>query len=237
MMKSVVPAVAVLFFSLAVAAQSRNQGRQELNGTLADLERVSQATQVDIASMRIDKWSSGWKPGFLGKSSHTKEAQHLALSLRRNMEGVLPGMISDARSSRGSMSSSFKLYDDVSVLCDTLNSLATATQIYGKKGEYGPLVQDFNAMSRVRRNLSVYIEQKAAAVESRGVAPVYASSYAPARPVQRVASSTAAAAPLSTTQATQTTTGTLPKKIIIDDNIPETKPAKKKAAVQYSNVY
>lgn len=236
MMKSVVPAVAVLFFSLAVAAQPRTPSRQELNGTLADLERVSQATQVDIASMRIDKWSSGWKPGFLGKSSHTKEAQHLALSLRRNMEGVLPGMISDARSSRGSMSSSFKLYDDVSVLCDTLNSLATATQIYGKKAEYGPLVQDFNAMSRVRRNLSVYIEQKAAAVESHGVAPVYASSYAPARPVQRVRP-TAAAAPLSTTQATETTTGTLPKKIIIDDNIPETKPAKKKAAAQYSNVY
>ncbi len=236
MTRTVVPAIAILFFSLAVAAQSRTQPsvRQDLSGTLADLQRVAETTQNDISSMRFDKWGPGWRLGFLFRNSHSKEAQHLALSLKRNMDGVLPGMIGDARTSRGSMTATFKLYDDVSVLCQTLNSLATDTELYGKKDEYGPLAEDFNAMSRVRRNLSVYIEQKASAIESRGGAPVYASSYSPAPPIQRAARSTAAAAPANTTQ---TTTGTLPKKIIIDDNIPETKPAKKKTAAQYSNVY
>jgi len=236
MKKTVVPAIALCLFSLSMAAQSRTRvsARQDLNSTLTDLERVAESTHTDISSMRIDKWGASWKPGFLGKSSHTKDAQHLALSLKRNLIGVLPQMISDARSSRGSMSTTFKLYDDVSVLCETLDSLVSETEQFGKKEEYGPLADDFSAMSRIRRNLSVYLEQKASAMEGRSGAPAYASSYsAPASPT---ASSRTVVASAPTT-ATSTTTGTAPNKIIIDDTVPEQKPAKKKSATQYSNVY
>lgn len=235
MKKTVVLAIALCLFSFSMAAQSRPHvsARQDLSSTLTDLERVAQSTHTDIASMRIDKWGASWKPGFLGKSSHTKDAQHLALSLKRNLIGVLPGMISDARSSRGSMSTTFKLYDDVSVLCETLDSLVNETEQFGKKEEYGPLADDFSAMSRIRRNLSVYLEQKASAMETRSAGPVYASSYSASAAAPAPSSRAVAASNPATTPST----GTVPKKIIIDDTIPEQKPSKKKPATQYSNVY
>jgi len=106
---------------------------------------------------------------------------------------------------RGSVSSTFKLYDDLSLVCELLDSLVTATETNGKKDEYGPLADDYAALLRIRRDISTYVQQAAASVETRGKLP-----YA------------AAAAPPSAT-VTQ-----LPKKIIVDDTIPEKKPAKKK---------
>jgi len=74
----------------------------------------------------------------------------------------------------------------------------------GKKDEYGPLADDFSALIRIRRDLSTYVQQAAASVETRGKLP-YAAASSPAA-----------------------TTSQLPKKIIVDDTVPEKKPAKKK---------
>lgn len=245
-MKSALAVLAILALSTAAAGQQKSAAAQrpDLYTTLADLEKTAQTTQLDIANLRMDKWGSGLKPGFMGKNSHAKEAEQTSVSLKRNLAGALPALIGEVRGSRGSVVSSFKLYDDLSVVCETLDSLVTATETYGKKEEYGPLAQDFSNLTRIRRNLSSYIEAKAASLEGKG-SGVVASSTAPSRALRQAAVA-AAPAPkkpksVSDNSASQTATAVPanpqgPKKIVVDDNVPEEKPAKKKAVVQYSNL-
>src|ERR1051326_1101183 len=115
---ALIPFTSRSFFSLNLAAQSRGtqrmqaiSGRSDLNSTLIDLDRVSQAVQNDIANLRVDKWKSGWKTGFLKGSSQKEQAQQAAGSLQRNLANALPGLIHDVQSSRGSIATTFRLYD------------------------------------------------------------------------------------------------------------------------------
>jgi hypothetical protein len=224
-MKKVSLAIVILCLSLSLAAQSagkRSRGGTtpvatslaaspvvlpDVNTALVDLDRVSQATQSDIAGVHIDKWKSGWRTAFLKRGVHKQQAEKAAASLQKNLTDALPGLIRDVQNSRGSVSSTFKLYDDLSLVCELLDSLVSATESYGKKDEYGPLADDFSALIRIRRDLSTYVQQAAASVETRGTLP-YAAASSPSA-----------------------TSGRLPKKIVVDDTIPEKKPAKKKPEV------
>jgi hypothetical protein len=204
-------------------------GRADLNFTLLNLDRISQATQNDIANLRVEKWKSGWKSGFMKGSSQKEQAQQAAGSLQRNLANALPGLMRDVESSRGSISATFKLYDDVSLVCEALDSLISASEAAGKKNDAAALVDDYTAMTRVRRSLSMYIQQSAATWETRGKMPV-ASFSTPAAPRSRQMSS-------SSPQIVTTDEGV--KKIIIDDTVPEKKPApaaKKKPVTTYSNL-
>jgi len=252
-------AVLVLALTANVAGQSRKQfrtpampasavSRPDLNATITDLEKAAEATHSDISNMRIDKWGAAWKPGFLAKGTHQQQAQQTAVSLKRNLVGALPLLINQVRASRGSMAATFKLYDDLSVVCEALDSLLSATETYGKKEEYAPLANDFSALGRIRRNLSSYIQLQADAVEgkSNGTYARSAALHAPQR-------STSAGAPKKIKTITDERTSTvqspgaqspgaqssatqLPKKIVVDDNATDPKPVKKKATVQYSNL-
>jgi len=219
-MKKIV--IVVFCLSLSLAAQSRSKRSHagttpvaasmapvvlpDISTSLVDLDRVSQATQSDISGVRIDKWKSGgsWKTAFIKRHVHKQQAENAAAALQKNLTESLPGLIRDVQNSRGSVSTTFKLYDDLSLVCELLDSLVSATESNGKKDEYGPLADDFSALIRIRRDLSTYVQQAAAAVETRGKLP-YAAASSPAA-----------------------TTSQLPKKIIVDDTVPEKKPAKKK---------
>jgi hypothetical protein len=240
-MKNTLAAIAILSFSFAfhpnLAAQSRPPlrkqvvmapaGRTDLNSTLIDLDRVSQATQSDIANLHVEKWKAGWKTGFLKDGSHKDQAQQAAGSLQRNLANALPGLIHDVQNSRGSISATFKLYDDVSLVCEAVDSLIAASEAAGRKSEAASLVDDFSALARVRRALSAYIQQASSAWESKGKAP-YASVSAPAlqsSPRETTSSSSSAPQVVTDNQGV--------KKIIVDDTVPEKKPAtavKKKPA-------
>lgn len=238
--------------SISVAAQSRAPhtqafaaaGHTDLNSTLINLDRVSQAMQTDIARLDVEKWKSGWKTGFLKGSSHKEQAQQAAGSLQRNLANALPGLMQDVQNSRGGIAATFRLYDDVSLVCETLDSLITASEAAGKKSDAAPLVGDYSALTRIRRSLSTYIQQSASTWETKGRMPV-ASFTTPAnqssrmtgfpamqatRPVRQVSS--------ASPQVVVTDQGV--KKIIIDDTVPEKKPApaaaKKKASTTYSNL-
>jgi hypothetical protein len=235
--------VFALGYNLAAQARGADSGRMDLNTALISLDRVSQATQNDIANMRVESWKSGWKPGFLKGNQHQAEAQQAATSLQRNLRYALPELIHNVQSSRGSMSTTFKLYDDVSLVCEAVDSLINASEAAGKKSEAAPLVEDYTALAKVRRSLSVYIQEASAQWENHGKAPYAALSATPARqqgvqrqgfqsqnqprtqPHQRAAASQPAPA------ATQVVDDQGVKKIIVDDTIPEKKtppPAKKK---------
>jgi hypothetical protein len=228
-----------LVFSPNLAAQSRavqhtqvvmaGSGRTDLNATLIDLDRVSQATQSDIANMHVEKWKSGWKSGFLKDGAHKDQAQQAAGSLHRNLANALPGLIQDVQNSRGGISATFKLYDDVSLVCEAVDSLISASEAAGKKSDAAPLVDDFSALARIRRSLAAYIQQSAASLETKGRMP-YTALASPTVQARPVTSSSAAPQVITDNQGV--------KKIIIDDTVPEKKqaPAPKKKPVTLSNL-
>ena len=240
-------AIFVMVFALGynLAAQARNAdtGRMDLNSALISLDRVSQATQNDIANMRVESWKSGWKPGFMKGSSHQAEAQQAATSLQRNLRYALPELVHNVQSARGSLSTTFKLYDDVSLLCEAVDSLINASEAAGKKSEAASLGDDYAALTKVRRSLSAYIQEASAQWETHGKAPSAALSAPPAQQqgfqrqtaqrTQQARVQQQAAAP-----ATQVVNDQGVKKIIVDDTIPEKKaaPAAKKKPETFSNL-
>jgi hypothetical protein len=240
-MKNSVAAIVVISLSFAygvnVSAQARgahrtqpaDNGRMDLNSALISLDRVSQATQSDIANMHVENWKSGWKSGFMKSGSHQAEAQQAATSLQRNLRYALPELIHNVQSSRGSMSTTFKLYDDVSLVCEAVDSLINASEAAGRKSEAAPLQDDYTALAKVRRSLSAYIQEASAQWETHGKAPSVALSAPPAQ--QRPRTQSRAQKPQQQAATTQVVDDGGVKKIVVDDTIPEKKtppPAKKK---------
>jgi hypothetical protein len=262
-MKNSVAAIVVISLSFAyganVSAQARgahrtqpaDNGRMDLNSALISLDRVSQATQNDIANMHVENWKSGWKSGFLKSGSHQAEAQQAATSLQRNLRYALPELIHNVQNSRGSLSTTFKLYDDVSLVCEALDSLINASEAAGKKSEAASLADDYSALTKVRRSLSTYIQQASAQWENHGKAPYAALSAPPVQqqPAQRQQQAVQQprvqqsfqqqpAQQPAASQPTQVVTDEGVKKIIVDDTIPEKKtpPAAKKKPETLSNL-
>jgi len=241
-MKNTLAAVALIVLGFAsnsnLNAQTRhrqqvaNTGHADLNTTLNDLDRISQATQNDIANLGVEKWKSGWKTGFLKDGTHKDQAQQSARSIQRNLSGAMPGMIRDVQTARGSISTTFKLYDDVSLVMESLDSLITAAEAAGKKTDAAPLVDDYSALTHVRRSLANYIQQSATNWESRGKLPSVAFS-SPAPAPRAMVQQTAA-------PATQIVSDQGVKKIIVDDTVPEkganVAPAPKKKPTTLTNL-
>ena len=169
----------------------------DVNGSLERLEQVRAAAEADIADLDVGRWKTGWKTAWLKSSSHKQQAVGLAASLEHNLRDAMPDLIRDAQNSRGGVGATFKLYNNVNVVYESLESLVEITNSYGRKGESAQIAADYAALGRLRQELSGYIQQTAASLE-------------PVRPV------------------------TLPKKIIVDDNVPE-KGHKKTPSLQSSN--
>jgi hypothetical protein len=324
-MKNALTVLLVLAFSAGLAAQTHSTRRtsrraytapvrSDLNGSLTDLDRIAMSTYADISALNIDRWGSQWRPGFL-KSTRQKEAEHTAESVKRNLSDGLPTLIADVRTTHGSVSSTFRLYHDLTLVGEAMENLVSTAKFEGHQHESRGLADDCAALSRIRRNLSSYIEARAVMMDSKAAT---LASYTPARqsrpaPVKKividdmsqaapppapkkiivdddpqpapgpvatralpppkkiiidddpepdeapapakapvaavapqpVAANVVPAVPAAQSQpvpanvnapAPAAAHSLLPKKIIIDDEAPEAKPARKKAVVQYSNL-
>ncbi len=186
----------------------------DLNSALTALDSISQATQSDIGSLHIEKWKAGWKSGFLKKGAQVQQAQQASASLQRNLENALPGLVHDVQASRGSISTTFKLYDDVSLVCEALDSLISTSESAGHKAEAASLVDDYSALTRVRRTIATYIQQASSAYEGKSRMP-----YTAAAPSLQSTPQTSAASSGPTVITTQDGV----RKIVIDDTVPEKK--------------
>jgi len=193
--------------AVPAAAPSSNGARRELSASLADLERVSQATDSDIANLHVEKWGSGWSKTILrSKDEHQQQAQQVAASLQRNLHYAMPDLIHDVQNARGSVSTTFKLYDNLSVVCEALDSLISTAESKGKKEESAPLNEDYNALVRLRREFSSYIQTASVSLETKGKLPAYTAT--------------------GSSHGAQTVTGPGGvKRIVVDDTVPEKKPA------------
>lgn len=175
--------------------------RPNVDAILFDLQRITVATDSDIADLDIAGWKAGWRTAWLKSSSHKQEAEQVADSVRRNLKEAMPALISEVQNSRGSVSSTFKLYNDLSIVQESLDSLIASVRAFGKKGETGPLSNDYAALGRIRQDLSSYIQVTAASLEFKSRVP-----------------------------NTPPSTSHRPKKVVVDDDAPATKPARKKSA-------
>ena len=179
-----------------------------LTSALNDLDRVSSATEVDIANMGSggDKNDRNWRNAWrfwhpFSSSSHSPHDTEAAASLQHNLHDAMPGLIQDARTS-GTFATTFKLYNNLSVVCELLDTLVKSSRSDGGKGDTA-LANDSAAMGRIRQDLAAYVEQTAASLDSRGQ---YATPSTPA-------------------------TNKPPRRIVIDDSVPEKKSAVKKTSV------
>ena len=199
-MKTSLVAVFILSLCLgASAAHKKKSGasapplRRDLSSSLTELQRVASATDKDIASLGIDKPKSSWKTLWISSGSHKQQAQ-MATSLQRNLELAMPELIHDVQTSRGSLSSTFKLYNDLNAVHQTLESLVQSMDTHSKNPVAASLTDDLSTMGRIRQQLSSYIQGVSASMES--------------------GTKVASAAPSGTT----VTTVNGVKKIIVDDN-------------------
>jgi len=191
--------VFVLVFSIGLCAQSGPAAvstspslvARDLNTTLAELTRAAPATSQDLTNLQQQGGRLHWVTFWQGDKA---QKARMTAALRRNLQFAVPDLIHDAQASGGSISTTFKLYKDLTVVCESLDSLLPPGSREGKTDL--TLSNDLSDMNRLREELSSHIQQTAASMESKNA--------------QLVSSA-----------------GRSPKKIIVDDNIPE-KPSPKK---------
>ncbi len=188
----------VLVFSLGLLAQSRQaaapSAKPDLNSTLADLTRVAPATVQDLNLVNQQQaggrlhWVMFWRE---------EKAQNARMSeaLRRNLQFAVPDLIKDAQASGGSLSTTFKLYNDLTVVCESLTSLL---QPGSRESNLTALNYDLSDMNRLRDQLSSYIQQAAASIDSNYPQPWSSAGR--------------------------------PKRIIVDDDVPENPAPRKRRA-------
>jgi hypothetical protein len=196
----VLTTVFVLVFSIGLFAQSRSAAvstspspvARDLNSTLAELTHAAPATSQDLTNLQQQGGRLHWVS--FRRGDKAQKAQ-MTVALRRNLQFAVPGLIYDAQASGGSISTTFKLYNDLTVVCESLDSLLPPGSREGKT-ELAALSNDLSDMNRLREELSSYIQRTAASMESKNVQPVSSA-------------------------------GRSPKKVIVDDNVPE-KPSPRK---------
>lgn len=182
-MKATLAAILVLSVGLAASAQSHDSSaistlvsstaasatpaHVELHRMLADADNTVSSTNTDLANLHVEKWASGWKTVWMKKSSHKQQAGQTADSVRQLASGLTP-VIADVRATQGSVSSSFKLYNSLTLVCENMDALVEATHSYGKKEDFTKISADYSNLLRLRNDLAVYVEQRAAVMDPHG---------------------------------------------------------------------
>ena len=169
----------------------------QVSSLLAQLEQQSQTTQLDLAKLRIDRWKTD--------SNSKKQAQANAESVTRNLHDALPGIMGELRAAPESLVSTFKLYRNLDALYDVLGSVVESTGAFGSKDEFQVLANDLTAIEGSRRSFADRMETLA------GTKEVELTKLR-----TQIRSAQQASVP-----------STIPKKVVVDDNEPPRKPAKK----------
>ena len=145
------------------AAQPANQGPvsyssvNQLNGLLSQLEQSSQAAQLDLAKLRIEKWKTD--------AGTKRQAQGNTESIQRNLQTALPEIIAELRASPENLASTFKLYRNLDALYDVFESVAESAGAFGTKDEFQGLENDVSAFEKSRRAFADRMETLAGAKE------------------------------------------------------------------------
>lgn len=175
-MKPALTAVLMLSAACTLAAQGPAPSTTSgLDPVIAHMQQTAQSTNDDLGRLRIDKWKTD--------GDQRAEMQKIAESVRRNVTMAVPDLIKDVQTTKGSVSTAFKLYHNVNVLYEYVNVLAESAGNFGRQDEYTPLARDASALDAIRQDLSTYIEQAAATLEVKAATPVVAPAPVPPRKI------------------------------------------------------
>jgi hypothetical protein len=163
--------VLMVIFSISLFAQSRpvaastsaSPVARDLNSTLVELMRVAPATNQDLDYLQQHSGRLHWVTFWRGDKA---DKTQMTTALRRNLQFAVPNLIHDAQASGGSISTTFELYKDLAVVCESLDSLLPPGSREGNRDLTG-LSNDLSDMSRLREELSSYIKRTAASTESK----------------------------------------------------------------------
>ena len=185
-MKAALTAVATLILSAGFTAGAQQQAAVpqppqavpqgvNLSAVLAQVQQVASSTNTDIGKLRMERWKTD--------ADQRQQLQHIADSLQKSITTAVPVLVNDVQTSRGAVSSTFKLYHNLNVIYENLNYLADVAGGLGKKEEFDPLAADCAAMEQARQNLSSYIEQSAGRLEATARQAAQAQAAAAQTPV------------------------------------------------------
>lgn len=130
----------------------------QLNMLLGQLEQASQATQVDLAKMRVEKWKTD--------SNSKHQAQGNVESMQRNLQSALPEMITQLRSSPENLNFTFKLYRNLDALYDVFSSVVESAGAFGSKDEFQTLENDLNSLEKSRRAFAERLDSLSSSKEA-----------------------------------------------------------------------
>jgi len=192
---------------LSSAAPVAYSSVSELNLLLSGLEQTSQATQLDLAKLRIEKWKT---------DANTKRAEQTDVdSIQRNLQNALPEIVAQLRNSPEDLATTFKLYRNLDALYGVLGSVVESAGAFGSRDEFQSLQNDLNALERARRSFADRMDTLAQSKEGE---------------LARLR------AQVQTLQAAQTAAPPPPKKTVVDDTeAPPQKTVKKKTAKKSSS--
>jgi len=118
----------------------------ELNLLLSGLEQTSQATQLDLAKLRIEKWKT---------DGNTKKAEQSDVeSIQRNLQNALPEIVAQLRNSPEDLATTFKLYRNLDALYSVFGSVVESAGAFGSRDEFQSLQNDLNALERARHSFA-----------------------------------------------------------------------------------
>ena len=133
-------------FKPVAASTAGSSGARELNSTLGELMRAAPATNQDLANLQQAGGRLHRVTFWRGDNAHKTE---MTAALRRNLQFAVPNLVHDAQASGGSISTTFKLYKDLTVVCESLDSLLPPGSREGKT-ELTSLSKDLSDMNRLR---------------------------------------------------------------------------------------
>ena len=129
----------------------------QLNMLLSALEQESQAAQLDLAKLRIEKWKT---------DSNTKRQEQANVeSVQRNLQTALPEIIGQIRTSPENLNLTFKLYRNLDALYDVFGSLVESAGAFGSKDDFQSLGNDLNSLEKSRRSFADRMETLAGSKE------------------------------------------------------------------------
>jgi len=173
----------------------------ELNLLLSQIEQTSQATQLDLAKLRIEKWKT---------DGNTKRGTQADVeSIQRNLQSALPEIVGRLRNSPENLATSFELYRNLDALYGVFSSVVESAGAFGSRDEFQSLQNDLSALERARHGFADRMNTLASSKEGE-LTRLRAQ-------VQTLQAALNAAPPAP------------PKKTIVDDTETPKKPVKKRS--------
>ncbi len=129
-------------------------------------------------------------------------------SIQRNLQSALPEMIAQVRNAPEDLPATFKLYRNLDALYSVLGGMVESAGAFGPKDDYQSLSNDLNTLESARKQFAERMNTLATSKEQEIVR---------LRADLKAAQAAIPAPP--------------PKKVVVDDTVPEKKPAPKKKPV------